>query len=379
MKKILLMMTLLPALLVGCQGTVDPENEGSDNGNGGNENSGNGSIELVGPITLYTDRDIIKADDTSTAKLKVLLMDKSGVEHDVTPYVAIYCNSGDTPVENTDFRTSDEGEYEFYAVHGFEISNTVTVRAVKGVPELPADSDADADDFRHRMMLLQHTGNECPNCPALMETLRILADDDDYNSLYHHVASHSYNTSDAAYSSSAASLSKELGVHYYPWLTFNLSTENGYTLGEIKDAIDRLHKDAADAGICASAALAGSSVYVNVGVKSAVSSKYRVAVWLLEDNIRSVQSGANASWQHMHENCLRAMAGSGKNETIYGKSIGTVEAGESYDFIAAVDGVEPGWNKDNLKVMVIVVSGEEYDLVNCAVCPLGGEVSYEYN
>ena len=140
------MMTLLPALLLGCHGNVDPESTGAENG--GNENSGNGSIELVGPITLYTDRDIIMADDAYTAKLKVLLMDKSGVEYDVTPYVEIYCNAGDTPVENTDFRTSDEGVYEFYAVHGFEISNTVTVRAVKGVPELLADSDTGADGFR---------------------------------------------------------------------------------------------------------------------------------------------------------------------------------------------------------------------------------------
>lgn len=374
MKRILFFAVFLPFFLAGCEGTA-PENVGETPAGPG---TGNIS-ELTGTITLYTDNDIIKADDAYTAKLTVLLMDKAGVEHDVTSEVEIYCNNGDEPVADTDFRTSDEGDYEFYAVRGFDISNTVTVRAVKGVPELPAAPDAGTDGFRHKMMLLQHTGNECPNCPALMETLRLLADDDEYNSLYHHVASHSYNSSDAAYSSAASSLSKELGVHYYPWLTFNLSTENGYTLGEIKDGIDRLHKDAADAGICAAATLAGNSVYVNVGVKSEVTSKYRVAVWLLEDNIRSVQSGANASWQNMHENCLRAMAGSGKNETIYGKSIGTVEAGESYDFIAAVDGVEPGWNEDNLKVMVIVVSGEDYDLVNCAVCPLGGEVAYDYN
>lgn len=377
MKKILLMMTLLPALLLGCHGNVDPESTGAENG--GNENSGNGSIELVGPITLYTDRDIIMADDAYTAKLKVLLMDKSGVEHDVTPYVEIYCNAGDAPVENTDFRTSDEGVYEFYAVHGFEISNTVTVRAVKGVPELPADSDTGADGFRHRMLLLQHTGNECPNCPALMETLKLLADDGEYNSLYHHVASHSYNTSDAAYSSAAASLSKELGVHYYPWLTFNLSTENGYTLGEIKDAIDRLHKEEAEAGICAAASKVGNSIYVNVGIRSAVESKYRVAAWLLEDNIRSVQSGANASWQNMHENCLRAMAGSTKNESIYGKSIGKVDQNAAYEFITAIDDVESDWNEDNCKVMIILVSGEDFKLVNCVVCPLGGKVAYAYN
>lgn len=376
MKKTLFLLTLVLTVLAGCQGTVDPEIAGPvDN----DKKPTGGDTELSGPITLYTDNDIIIADDAYTARLTVLLMDKAGVEHDVTSEVEIYCNNGDVPVADADFKTSVEGEYEFYAVRGFEISNTVKVKAVKGVPSLPQDPDAEALDFRHRMILLQHTGNECPNCPSLMETLKNLAGDEEYSSLYHHIASHSYNSSDAAYSSSAASLSKELDVHYYPWLTFNLTTENAYQLNEIKAGIDKFSKDKADVGICAATLLSGNSIYVNVGIKAAVSSKYRVAVWLLEDNIRSTQSGATASWQNMHDNCLRAMAGLTKNECIYGKSIGTVDSGENYDFIAAVDGLEQGWNTDNCKIMVIVVSANDYELVNCAVCPLDGTVSYEYN
>ncbi len=376
MKKTLFLLTLVLTVLAGCQGTVDPEIAGPvDN----DKKPTGGDTELSGPITLYTDNDIIIADDAYTASLTVLLMDKAGVEHDVTSEVEIYCNNGDRPVADADFKTSVEGEYEFYAVRGFEISNTVKVKAVKGVPSLPQDPDAEALDFRHRMILLQHTGNECPNCPSLMETLKNLAGDEEYSSLYHHIASHSYNSSDAAYSSSAASLSKELDVHYYPWLTFNLTTENAYQLNEIKAGIDKFSKDKADVGICAATLLSGNSIYVNVGIKAAVSSKYRVAVWLLEDNIRSTQSGATASWQNMHDNCLRAMAGSTKNECIYGKSIGTVDSGENYDFIAAVDGLEQGWNTDNCKIMVIVVSANDYELVNCAVCPLDGTLSYEYN
>lgn len=376
MKKTLFLLTLVLTVLVGCLGTVDPEIAGPvDN----DKKPTGGDTELSGPITLYTDNDIIIADDAYTARLTVLLMDKAGVEHDVTSEVEIYCNNGDIPVADADFKTSVEGEYEFYAVRGFEISNTVKVKAVKGVPSLPQDPDAEALDFRHRMILLQHTGNECPNCPSLMETLKNLAGDEEYSSLYHHIASHSYNSSDAAYSSSAASLSKELDVHYYPWLTFNLTTENAYQLNEIKAGIDKFSKDKADVGICAATLLSGNSIYVNVGIKAAVSSKYRVAVWLLEDNIRSTQSGATASWQNMHDNCLRAMAGLTKNECIYGKSIGTVDSGENYDFIAAVDGLEQGWNTDNCKIMVIVVSANDYELVNCAVCPLDGTVSYEYN
>ena len=83
---------------------------------------------------------------------------------------------------------------------------------------------------------------------------------------------------------------------------------------EIKETILALHKDKAEVGIAASSAVEGGKVRVNINIKSAVDSKYRVAVWVLEDNIHSPQSGANASWQNMHSNCLRYMYGNEKTE-----------------------------------------------------------------
>ena len=107
------------------------------------------------------------------------------------------------------------------------------------------------------MLLVQHTGNECPNCPRLMDVLRKLAGDEAYASKYLHVASHSYNDDDAAYSSAASTLSRALNLPgYYPWLTFNLTTNEALDLAEIKAGIDELHKDVADAG---------NGVYVRAG------------------------------------------------------------------------------------------------------------------
>lgn len=370
MKKTLFMALLAPVFLFGCQG-VTPDDS---------ETPGGGSTsDLKGTITLYADHDIIMADGSYATELTVLLTDNSGVEHDVTSAVEIYYEGNDEPIASPKFKTSVEGEYDFYAVRGFDISNTVSVKAVKGVPALPKDSEPDATDFRHHMLLVQHTGNECPNCPRLMDVLKKLAGDEAYNSLYYHVASHSYNESDAAYSSAASTLSRALNLPgYYPWLTFNLTTNEALDLAEIKAGIDELSKDVADAGIQASSALIGNTVYVNVELKSAVASKYRVAVWLLEDNIHSMQSGATASWQNMHDNCLRAMAGSTKNESIYGKPVGTVEPGETYEFIASLD-MESGWKAENCKLMIAAVAGNgDYDLVNCTICPVDGSVSYDY-
>ena len=140
-----------------------------------------------------------------------------------------------------EFKTDEEGLYSFYAVNGFEISNTVTVRAVKGAQALPEDPNPSGTGFRHKMLLLQHTGTECPNCPKLMTQLRYLSEDENYNSLYHDVASHSYNSSDPAYTSDAASLSKNFEVKYYPWLTYNLTATAELDYYNIKSSIDKIY------------------------------------------------------------------------------------------------------------------------------------------
>ena len=384
MKK-LIFLALAALMMNACQGTVDPDQENpkdnteQEGPNDDNKDPNEDTSELEGAITLYAEREVIKADGAYSSKLSVILLDRHGEEHDVTEDVEIYYEGSDAPLTSSDFKTDKDGEYVLYAMRGFDISNSVTVKAVNGVPELPEDQDAANTAFAHRMLLLQHTGNECPNCPTLMDILKRLSENEAYKDLYYHVASHSYNESDAAYSSAAQTLSKAMNLtRNYPMLTYNLTTEDGYFEEEIKETILALHKDKAEVGIAASSAVEGGKVRVSINIKSAVDSKYRVAVWVLEDNIHSPQSGANASWQNMHSNCLRYMYGNEKTECIYGKTLGLVKAGESKDMIAAFD-LDPKWVQENCKLMIVAVSANgDYSLANCTYCPIEGSVSYDY-
>ena len=371
MKKILNFLSAISFCLVSCQGTVDPGNQDDTNNAGNTDN-------LEGNITLYAQKDVIKADGAYASELSVILVDSHGEEHDVTKDVEIYIEGQDEPVKDVNFKTTVEGDYAFYAVRGFDISNTVTVKAVKGVPALPADTDASKTSFAHRMLLVQHTGNECPNCPKVMDILKRIGDDQEYSSKYLHVASHSYNSTDAAYSPAAQSLSKNMGVSLYPMVTTDLTDNQVCFEDEIKEAISSCSKESADAGISASSAVVGNQILVNVSLKAAVDSRYRLAVWVLEDNIHSPQSGASASWHNMHSNCLRLMYGSQKNEQIYGKHIGAVQAGQSEDIVAAID-LDEDLIVENCKLLIVAVSGSgDYSLVNCTYCPVEGSISYNY-
>lgn len=253
------------------------------------------------------------------------------------------------------------------------------------IPDLPADPQPDNTSFAHRIMLLQHTGTYCPNCPRLMGYLKELAEDENYVNKYHHVAAHSYNeVGDKAYSTVAANLSQAFGSGSYPELTFNLTTENTGTMmwvGRIKDKIDALHKSAADVGIAAAVQRTDNSLGVNVQIKAAKENQYRIAVWVLEDGIKSRQDGATEEWMNTHNNAVRAMAGSTINLRIYGEKAAVVRAGETAEKSFTV-ALEEGWNADNCKVLVIAnAAGEDgrFDLANCAICKIGEEITYQYN
>lgn len=254
---------------------------------------------------------------------------------------------------------------------------------LSGAPELPADPQPANTSFSHRIMLLQHTGTGCSNCPRMMTSLKELSQDKEYNSKYVHVAAHSYNPDDPCYSTAAKQISDPFCTAW-PELSFNLSgekTDGDSAIPTIKQFIDKLHKETADVGIAAAAKIMNDgNLGIVAEIKTAVEKNYRIAVWLLEDGIESEQMGATAAWQHIHNNALRAMAGGTLNQRIYGEKVGIVLPGEkqSSTFVIQTD---KDWNMDNCKVIVLANAQQpdgRFDVANCIVCPIGESVTYDY-
>ncbi|MBQ8272021.1 MAG: Omp28-related outer membrane protein [Tidjanibacter sp.] len=372
-KQLMIILSLCLGLtMAGCRGASDdPIDDGGT---------------VTGEVLLRATTKIIRADGVDATVFSVLVTDSQGVMHDVTSEAEIYYEGNDTPLAEPQFASSEEGTYVFYAVHGFSTStNDITVRVANGIGELPEDAEPNNTDFRHRIMLLQHTGTGCYACPMMMTTLDNLSKDEAYSGLYNHVASHSYSTKeegDKAYSTDARQLSLELNPgRTYPTLGFNLALEFADELNAIKAKIDLLSQNVADVGIRTNVTLNNGVIYVNTGVKARVSGQYRVAVWALEDSIYSAQTNASSQWQNTHNNCVRKTVGDSKNECIYGATIGALKAGDSAEYVAAID-VESDWVTDNMEVIVIVTADNGqgvFDLVNCVVCPVGESLNYEYN
>lgn len=339
---------------------------------------------IEGALSLSADSEQVRCDGADVIGFAVTVTDAQGKQHDVTEYAEIYNRNTKAALTAGKFSTETEGEYVFYAVYGLSLSNEVMIRAVNDIPQLPEDPQQESTSFRHRMLLVQHTGTGCVNCPRMMESLKTLSEDDQYNGLYHHVASHSYNDGegDAAYSEAARNLSMVYNTSgNYPSLTFNFTpVSTGTDLGEIKAQIDQLSKPQADAGIAASASLSGDDILVNIEVKSAVKNDYRVAAWILEDDIYSIQTGMSESWHNIHENALRYMAGTVSQFSFAGEKLGKLDCGQKAQKMFVIP-VQDNWAVENCEVLILVTAADangNYDVANCVVCPIGDTVSYDY-
>ena len=299
--------------------------------------------------------------------------------NDVTAESVIFDAITYDPVSNPLTITAD-GKYKFYAVYGDAISNYVDVVVTPTVPELPEDAKPENTEFKHRILLVDHTGNKCGYCPQMMAALREVAETDGYHSKYYEAMSHSYDATDPASSNAAFAVSGHFNVKDYPTLTYNFyhSTQSSYNPEHIKNQIDALWKEYAEVSVAASTSLATKSVVVNTEIKAAVSAEYSITAWLLEDGIEAKQTNATEEWMNIHNNAIRNAA---TTEPLTGYELGTIEAGKSVEQVLSLDITSAAWNRDNLKVMLIVSKKNDkgkYDVANVAICPLNESITYDY-
>lgn len=350
-------------------------------GNDGKEDNG-GKTPADGNLILTADRTAICADGADFVTFTVTVKGADGTVTDITGEAEIYLSSTDDLLDSDRFSTDVKGEYAFYAAYGLSISDEVTVSAVPVIPEIPSDPREDGKSFSHRMLLIDHTGATCPNCPLMLNALKEVEENAAYNTKFHLVASHSYydGVNDAAYAPAAKTLSSMFNSGSYPELTFNLTNvSTGHGVSDICTQIDALTKDSVPSGIAMSVEAADGEVFANAEFKFCKSGKYRIGAWLLEDDIFARQSGATEEWHHYHNNALRLMYGEKQNEMIFGTQLGTVEADTKVSHLFRFR-LEDTWKAENCKVLAFITeaSGDVYDIVTCTVCPVGEEISYEY-
>jgi hypothetical protein len=241
--------------------------------------------------------------------------------------------------------------------------------------------------FHHRILLVDHTGTWCGNCPRVMDGLVALAETDCHEH-YNEVTCHGSSASDNAYSTAAYYLDAFHSPNGYPCVRFNFHGAEG-DIGYVSSFVSSnssiinsyTKNNSAAAGIAASSKIDGSNVKVELSVMAAIEQEYKVTAWVLENDVYNpYQSGATNSTYHIyHDHCLRAIGGAYSTSDMSGDSLGVIGVGKSKDYSFSIP-LESKWDKANLEVLIIVSAktGNRFDVVNTALCPINGSIDYHY-
>ena len=125
----------------------------------------------------------------------------------------------------------------------------------------------------------------------------------------------------------------------------------------------------------------GNQLVLNIETKAAVSGEYKVAAWLMEDNIQAVQANNGISSEegfNTHHNAIRAIAGQASLTDFYG--YGTkLEKGGKYRHLYIFD-LDETWKREDLHFAVLVSYREStgYEVTNVINCIPGETYPYEY-
>ena len=308
------------------------------------------------------------------------VMEKSG--KNVTASSTIRNQYDYSVVENAKYKTTKEGKLNFFATRNGLTSNIVTVTVGNGGDEPEQTEGA----FLHKVLLVDHTGMNCGNCPAAMDHLRVVANTDWHN-YYNEVQCHagSYASGDPGRSEAATALNFFMGsyINGYPSITVNFSRRaSSYTSSNIITALGyAVNKSGADVGISLSVERGASKVICNAQIKAAVSNEYKVNAWLLENNIYSPnQSGASKDYHYYYNHVLRKTSETFTSGDCTGKSVGMIYFGETYNYNCEI-AVDSSWEMNNLEVLIVVTARDgngNWDVVNTALCAIDQTTPFAY-
>lgn len=345
----------------------------------------------TGSITLTADKTTLELGEsvTFTATQKD---EATGEIIDITPYVSLM-DSDVNDIPNP-FTPEASGHYTIFCTYGAESSNNVDITVMAQMPIVPADPEPANLKFNHRVVLIDHTGVRCPNCPMMTDNLIALSKTE-WHQHYNEVTCHagSYANGDPANSQAATALDR-FNANYiegYPTTLVNfygqgalLNWQSTYFVNTGAPTIlgSIVKKNGADVGISMAVAGDATTLYCAAQVKANVAQEYKVVAWLLESNIYSPnQAGAKNDTHKLYNYALRNISGKYDSTNVSGESVGTIESGETIDCAFELPIVSTKWNYENMGVLVIVSAKDtngRWQVANSAYCKIGENKTFEY-
>ena len=304
---------------------------------------------------------------------------------DVTDEALVFLNG--EPFNDRAFATKKVGSYVFHAVYKNQVTDKLTLTAA---PD--PDADYRYTDFRRRLLAVQYTGTWCGYCPRVSLAIKRFKETDAHPDDIVFAAAHSRDVMETEFGAELISFQAITG---FPTLMLNLNANSKVTdspyietgAAHIAQARTNAIRTPACSNIRAEVSEPDENGIINIDaeVKVNTTGKYRVAAWLLEDNVYAPQSdyynyGEEAI--HTHNNVVCASTAPTSAIGNYVTTAPELEAENAYPVsLQLCPKTQCVKDPANCRVIIVVtraVSSLTFTVDNVIECPIGGKKDYEY-
>lgn len=259
---------------------------------------------------------------------------------------------------------------------------------------LPEDPYPSALDFNRKVLLMDHTGITCGNCPLMTMGIRTISDDPDYAQRFTLLMLHSYGNDPMG-----SNLIREISNKYsngdlngYPYVTPDFKTigvgvyENvNKNADQLRSLIDGEFLNVVPSGVASISSLDGNDINLTISMKAGEDGKYRVGAFLIEDGLTATQTNLHPDLTgnenfDIHNNVVRTVVGVDDEGGFSGIDLGVVRKGKTA-YTQQTITMNQGWKKENSRLVIYVAEeiDGKYVCVNSAYAPIDGKTSYEYD
>lgn len=310
---------------------------------------------------LEADKTSIVADGADKATFTVTL---DGA--DVTSRSQISVDA--VAISGNAFTTSEPGRYAVKAVCDGKESNVIVLEAVQ--PE-PVESQ-----FVKNVAVFEFTGAWCTFCPAGYSNMNfVISRNDAYKETVHIMAFHSKGegTDDLAIPETDKIMSDmKIGTGFPSFIT-ELRTGGGLSDGNAfkSSLVEAFDGNPSHCGVALESQTSGGKINVTAKVHSELTSSYRIAVFVVEDNVKYYQKDGSLTHEtYNHRHVVRKIV----SATYMGDRLGDVKAGEEASKTYEIE-TDPVWDIANTYIYALAIDHKGY-VNNLCICKVNEKTDF---
>ena len=338
------------------------------------ENTGDDVVGLA-PYTLSVDKTEIESDGKQVATFKVtdangiVLTDNSELMSKI--YFKNEATGRRLTRKTKTFRSVEDGEYTFSATFSGEpCENTVTI---------VSKNRTTYEVFKKNVCLYRFTATWCKNCPSMTEGLDRVNDwtKGRLVELDMHGAGSTYALSDGS-RYVADHLIDVFKTGGFPSCVYDLDVmSESRSYSEIEDLVfDRIAESPATCGIKASSTYADGTLALQASLTTSTGGKYDIGYALLVDGL----DGGSGAYEDKYNKVVIALSGNYENLSSAAKDLAKDQEAKIVDLSQKVELPSSAKVSDcSIAVFALKQNGNDVDIDNAVVFPLGGSVDYIRN